>query len=366
MNRRSLLSALPLLAAPRLARAQQPIQIVDVLGRSVTLPRPARRIVLTQARHVLAMGLLHPDPVSLVTGWGDDLRRMNPPDYAMVRARFPQADTIPIVLRSQADGLSLEQLLDSRPDVVVAGLAILRDGLPERLAAMGIPVVAVDFFYDPMKNTLRSMEVLGKVTGREGQAAAFDAFYTERLAAISDRLKGLGADRPKIFIHAHAGGTACCASPGQGAYDSMIRFSGAHNIGADLIPGAVGDVSLENLIIQDPRVYVATGGPFGGRGGIPLGPGVSLETAQKELVAVIRRSQLDVLPAVQAGRAHTIWHGFNDTPAHVVMLEALARWFHPERCGDLDPVTTLAALNDRFLAIPMQGTHWADLPAGAL
>jgi iron complex transport system substrate-binding protein len=365
MNRRSLLSALPLLAAPSLALAQAPIRIVDVLGRDVTLPRPARRIVLTQARHVLAMGLLHPDPVSLVTGWGDDLRRMNPPDYATVRARFPQADTIPIVLRGQAEGLSLEKLLDSQPDVVVAGLGALRDGLAERLAGMGIPVVAIDFFFDPMKNTRRSMEVLGKVMGREERASAFDAFYVAHLGAIADRLKDLGPARPKVFIHAHAGGTACCASPGQGAFDSMIRFAGGHNIGADLIMGAIGDVSLESVIMQDPRIYVATGGPYAGRGGIPLGAGVTLEAAQRELAAVIRRSQLDALPAVQAGRAHTIWHGFNDTPAHVVMLEALARWFHPDRCGGLDPAATMARLNDGFLAIPMEGPHWADLPAGA-
>ena len=365
MNRRSLLSALPLLAAPGLAAAQAPIHIVDVLGREVTLPRPARRIALTQARHVLAMGLLHPDPVSLVTGWGDDLRRMNPPDYATVRARFPRADAIPIVLRGQADGLSLEKLLDSQPDIVVAGLGVLRDGLAERLADMGIPVVAIDFFYDPMKHTRRSMDVLGKVMGREDRAAAFDAFYVAHRDTIADRLKGIGAARPKVFIHAHAGGTACCASPGQGAFDSMIRFAGGHNIGADLILGAIGDVSLESVITQDPAIYVATGGPYAGRGGIPLGNGVTLEAAQRELVAVLRRSQLDVLPAVRAGRAHTIWHGFNDTPAHIVMLQALARWFHPERCGDLDPGATLAGLNDRFLAIPMAGPHWADLPAGA-
>lgn len=366
MKRRILLGALPLLATPFLARAQAPIHITDVQGRQITLPRPAQRIVLTQARHVLAMALLHRDPVSLVSGWGDDLRRLNPPDYAVVRSRFPRADSIPIVMRGQAGGISLEKLIESQPDVVVAGQAVMQDGLAERLTEMGIPVVIIDFFIDPMKNTRQSMAVLGKLMGLEDRAAAFDAFYTSHLAGITDRLSGLGADRPKVFIHAHAGGTACCSSPGQGAYNSMIRFSGGHNIGADLLLGPTGEVSVENVIAQNPSVYVATGGPFGGRGGIPLGPGVDLEQAQRELAAVIKRSQLDVLPAVRAGRAHTIWHGFNDTPAHVIMLEALARWFHPERCGDLDPAATRAALNEQFLSIPMEGTHWADLPSGVL
>jgi iron complex transport system substrate-binding protein len=367
MNRRTLLRALPLLSAPALARAQAPVQVTDILGRSVTLPRPARRIVLIQARHVLAMALLHPDPVSLVVGWGDDLRRMNPPEYAAVRARFPAADAVPLVFRGQADGLLLEALLASQPDLVIVSLGLLGGmdgGWPDRLAAVGIPTVAIDFFVDPIRNTQRSMALLGKVLGREEQAAAFDAFYTRQLGAVSSRLRGLGGARPRVFVHAHAGGTPCCSSPGQGAFDSMIRFAGGHNIGADILPNATGDLSLEYVIDQDPRVYVATGGPYGGRGGIPLGAGVSPQAAERELAAVIRRSRLDVLAATQQGRAHAIWHGFNDTAAHVLMLQALARWFHPDRCGDLDPEATRDALNTQFLAIPLQGALWADLPAG--
>jgi iron complex transport system substrate-binding protein len=368
MNRRHLLGVLPLLAAPRILRAQAPIRVTDVLGRTVTLPRPARRIALTQARHVMAIGLLHPDPVSLVTGWGDDLRRMNPPDYATVRNRFPRAESIPLIARGQSEGLSLEATIAGNPELVVisrGSLRILGDTLPDQLTALGIPTVVIDFFVDPMRDTRRSMTILGQVLGLEDRAAAFDAFYAERLDRITACLAGIGENRPKAVVHAHAGGTPCCSSPGQGAFNSMIRFAGGHNIGADLLPGATGQLSLEYLLAQDPKVYVATGGPFGGRGGISLGPGVDVATAQRELASVLRREKLDILPAVKAGRAHAIWHGFNDTPAHIVMLEALASWFHPERCAALDPAATMAALNNRFLAIPMEGAHWADLAAGA-
>ncbi|MBO1074552.1 ABC transporter substrate-binding protein [Roseomonas marmotae] len=371
MKRRSLLGALPvaLLGAPGLVRAQAPIQVTDVLGRSVTLPGPARRVLLTQARHVLAMSLLHPDPVSLVVGWGDDLRRMNPPDYAAVRARFPQADKVPVISRGRADGISFEAIVTLQPDLVVFSLGALRlvgETLPDQLAAVGIPNIVIDFFNDPMKNTRQSIRVLGQVLGLEERAAAFDAFYASQLAAIASRLEGLGEARPPVLVHAHAGGTPCCSSPGKSAFDSMIRFAGGHNIGADILPGAVGELSLEYIIDRDPRVYVATGGPYAGRGGITLGPAGVPQTAARELVEVIRRSRLDVLPAVREGRAHAIWHGFNDTPAHLIMLQALARWFHPDRCGDLDPAATMAALNERFLSIPMEGAHWIDLPAGAL
>ncbi|EFH11554.1 ABC transporter substrate-binding protein, partial [Teichococcus cervicalis] len=345
-------------------------RLTDLRGREVTLPRPARRLVLAQARHVLAMGLLHPDPVSLVVGWGDDLRGANPPDYAMLRARFPAADAIPLVARSgQNAGLSLEAILAAQPDAVLVSGSTLRgetETVLERLAAAGIPAVVIDFFSDPIRDTRRSMAILGQLLGLEARAAAFDRFYAARLERIAQRLGGLAPEaRPRVLMHAHAGGTACCSSPGRGAFDSLIRFAGGHNLGADTLPGNVGQLSLEYILSQDPAVYVATGGPYGGRGGIPLGAGAEAAPARRALAEVLRREKLDILPAVRAGRAHAIWHGFNDTPAHIAMLEALARWFHPERCADLDPAATVAALNAGFLALPMQGAYWTDLrPAG--
>jgi len=43
----------------------------------------------------------------------------------------------------------------------------------------------------------------------------------------------------------------------------------------------------------------------------------------------------------------------------------MARWFHPERCADLDPGATMAELNAEFLAVPMEGTYWTDLRPAA-
>jgi iron complex transport system substrate-binding protein len=70
-----------------------------------------------------------------------------------------------------------------------------------------------------------------------------------------------------------------------------------------------------------------------------------------------------VLSAARNGRAHGLGHLFNDTPAHIVAIEALAKWIHPERFGDLDPQATLNEISARFSAIPLDGAFWIDSAA---
>lgn len=366
LNRRALVAA-AFAGIAGSARAQAPRRITDLLGREVSLPGPARRLVLGQGRHVLALALLHPDPVSLLVGWGGDLRQMNPPDYAAVRARFPAADAVPLVGRSTLDSLSIETILAARPDAVVLSRGGTSGGdaraLADRLGGYGIPTLVIDFFADPLRDTARSIAILGALIGAEDRARDFAGFHAERLAGVAARVAGIAA-RPRIFIHAHAGGTPCCASPGRGVFDSFVRHAGGINLGAELLPGLAGTIALEQVLVRSPDVYVATAGPYGGRGGVAMGAGITPTEAREGLRAMLRREHLSALPAVAAGRAHAMWHGFNDTPAHVVAVEALARALHPSAFADLDPAATVAELNRRYLSIPMQGTYWADLNAG--
>jgi iron complex transport system substrate-binding protein len=124
----------------------------------------------------------------------------------------------------------------------------------------------------------------------------------------------------------------------------------------------MGQLSLEFILAANPYAYVATGGPFGGaRGGVTMGTGATVQETRESLARVIESQGLGGLSAVREGRAHALWHGFNDTPAHYLAVEALARWLHPDRMRGIDPDSSLAELNDRFLAIKMQGTYWVDL-----
>src|SRR5690606_14673237 len=141
--------------------------------------------------------------------------------------------------------------------------------------------------------------------------------------------------------------------------NDMITYAGGHNIGSDVLKTATGRLNFEYINTRNPTVYVATGTGAGKRAttGLAIGTGVSEDEARASLRRIIDGNRLGALPAVRNGNAHGIWHAFNDSPLHVVFIEALARWIHPERFADISAQDTLDEINRRFLTVPLEGTY---------
>ncbi|MFC4964901.1 ABC transporter substrate-binding protein [Alcaligenes sp. GCM10023179] len=352
----------------------QPIEVTDAMGRTVTLPGPAKRIVLTQARHFPVLALVHPEPANLIAGWSDEFKTSFSNEYETYLKRYPQLASIPIVGRHTADTFSIEQALALRPDLVVltaafAGLTPGQDtrdsALIQRLTAAKVPVIVIDFFVNPLENTVPSLRALGYAVGEKERTDEFIQFYEEHMQGVAQRLADLPkADHPPVFVHAHAGSTDCCNSPGAGTFNDMISYAGGHNIGADVLKSSTGKLNFEYINSRAPVVYVATGTGAGKRttsGGLAIGTGVSEDQARKSLQAIIDGNRLQALPAVRSGNSHGIWHAFNDSPLHMIFIEALAAWIHPDRFQGVSALKTLEEVNQRFLTVPMEGTYMIDL-----
>lgn len=352
---------------------QGPITVTDVLGRRVTLKAPARRIILTQARHLPVMALLTPDPVSILAGWSDEFRTSFAHEYRQYLTRFPALAKVPLVGRHTADSFSVEEALALRPDLVVltarfAGgtdkQSVNDSLLMKRFAAAGVPVLVVDFFIRPLENTVPSLQALGAAIGQPDRTEKFISFYKAHMAAVARQLAGLSdQDRPPVFLHAHAGSTDCCNSPGQGTFNEMIQYAGGHNIGADVLKTNTGRLSFEYVNSRNPQVYIATGTGSGKRHteGLIIGAGADTNAARASLQRIIDSNRLTALPAVRDGKAYGIWHAFNDSPLHVIFIEALAGWIHPARVPKDTARHTLDEINQRFLAVPLSGTYLVDL-----
>lgn len=346
--------------------------VVDIVGRKVAIPAQVNHILLGEGRFLYALAMLDGDaPLARIAGWQGELPFADPSGYAEYRRRFPQIDRIPVIGRTSEDSVSSERSVATKPDIAIFGLGGHGPGrqssLVQELERAGVPVVFIDFRSEPVAHTLQSMRILGRAVHREAQAEAYAAFYESHLKRVRERVQGVPAtQRPRVFVELLAGvWDGCCHTVGKGNMGEFVTAAGGINVAEGKVPGAIGDMNLEALLAQDPEVYIATGSRAqGNQLMLKAGTGVTARDLSASLQALSARPGIEALSAVRQGRAHGLWHNFYDAPTNIVAIEAMAKWFYPDRFKDVDPQETLDEINRRFLnALPMHGAFWGDAPA---
>ncbi|MBT1157101.1 ABC transporter substrate-binding protein [Aminobacter anthyllidis] len=337
----------------------------DAAGRQIRLEAPAKRIVTNEALLLLSLALIDPEPVSKLAGWAAP-QRFDRGMYTAFRKRFPAIDNIPVTGEVMPANVSVESILSADPDLFVVSLWQPGwESAVQLLDAAGVPVIFLDGPENdargPAEATSFSMRLLGQAIGREAEANAFADFVGQRYQLVTERLKGV-VERPEVLIDAHAG-TLCCAIPGaHNRITEMMRLAGGHSIGSDDVPGYDGQINAEFVLGVDPHVYIGTGGPhLAAQGGLVVGGGVDAADARASLKSVTGRNLLGQLSAVRDGRAFGVSHQLSISALSVLVFECFAKWSHPELFADLDPARTLAEINSRFMAVPLEGKFWIGL-----
>lgn len=362
--RRSIALPIVLLAAwLGLLGSAHAVEVTDVLGRKVEVPGEPKRVVLGEGRLFFALALLDREaPFQRVVGWQNDMRLLDPHTYEVYARQYPAIADIPLIGQASEQSVSVEQILSLKPDLAVFSIAgegpTQHSPVADLLIKAGIPVLFIDFRVHPIRNTRVSLEALGRVLGREAEARQYLSFYDRHLARITDGVAQIPeTERPKVFLELLAGvWQAPGHTTGKSGLGSVVEAVGGRNIAAGVVPGALGDVSVEYVLTADPDIYIATGNRIPG---VLLGAGVDEQTARDSLAKITARPEFAPLRPIQAGQAHGLWHDFYNSPFNILAIEAMARWIHPERFADLDPQATMAEVND-FLAVGLDGHYWID------
>lgn len=348
--------------------------VIDVAGRTVKVPANPQRILLGESRLLSAVALLEGKrPLARIVGWQGDLPAMDPQTYDAYGKQFPQIRDIPLIGKATEDSINPEKALALKPDVAVFSLAghgpSRYSALVKQLEAIGTTVVFVDFRVKPMENTVPSMELLGRVLHREREADAYVKFYQAHLAAVQKVVATIPeSQRPKVFIDLLAGiwDGGCCHTAGNGSFGDFINAAGGRNIAQGLLPGALGDLSMEQIITASPDVYIATGSHS--KPGFPslhVGATTGTADARKSLADLVSRPGFDAIKAIHAGNVHGITHNYYDSPFNILAIETFAKWFYPDKFATLDVNATRDAISRDFLAVRDTGTEWIDLNPAA-
>lgn len=340
--------------------ADYPRVVTDLAGREVTLPHAPQRIVLQDSNDLLALALLErEDPLGRVIAWNNNLASSDPGLWNVIKQRWPEASEVRTLDFPQSGQLDIESLLRSHPDLIIARLgarpAIENTVLEDVLQRLGIALIYVDSEADPLANVPRSVDLLGRVLGREARAQAYLAEYRQQLASLHQLTRGLQA--PTVFVEARAGQAGsggCCHTQGHSGWGLLSERLGAINLGSRYMRSESGNVALETLILSKPDVYLMTGTQRtrNGVGAIPFGYNADDAQLSGQMQRLMSRSGFSAIAQSPEQCVQGLNHQFYNSVFNIVGAQWLAKIFWPQAFADLDPDAEYRRLIQTFTTLP--------------
>lgn len=278
--------------------APQSLTFTDGLGSTIELAGPAQRII--------SLAPSNTEILFFVGAGGQVVGRDSVSDY-------PEAALAVTDIGGGFGELAMETIIDLQPDLVlVADITP-----PEQIKALtdvGLTVYAL-----PNPTTLPDMfanlRTIAQLTGHEAETEALVADLEARVTAVADKIATI-TETPLVFYELDSTDPNAPWTAGAGTFvDTLITMGGGENVGA-VLEGAWAQISVEELLVQDPDVILLGDFTWGG---------VTPED-------VAARDGWDGLTAVQNNTVYT----FDDNtvsrpgPRMVDGLEAMAKVLHPE------------------------------------
>jgi len=240
-----LAAALALAGAAISAAAGAEITLVDDSGRSVTLKRPAERIIS-----------LTPHMTELLFAAGAGDRIVGTVEFSNYPAAAQRIARI-----GDSAQLDLERIVALKPDLIV----VWKNGNAQRqldkLLNFGIPV----FYNEPRRlaDIARAIEQLGRLAGTDARALPAARAFAARVDALRRRYAGRAAvtvlfqiwDKPLLTIN------------GDHLISDVIRLCGGRNVFAGLKP-LTPEIATETVLAADPEAIVGVSAEAGQAGNL--------------------------------------------------------------------------------------------------
>lgn len=277
-------------------RSADEVTITDGLGRDVTIAANPQRIVSLAASVT---------EIVFAVGAGDRLvGRDEFSDYP------PEALDVESI-GSLFPNVNAEAVVALQPDLVIAAGITNPDDV-NALAQLGLNVFATRFDVT-IQDIYADILDVGELTGQSEAAEEVVGDMQARMQAVQNATGA--AERPVVFYEIDATEPSKPWTAGTGTFiDTLIEMAGGENAG-----GSASDyfqISLEELVAQDPQIIVLGSSTFGGQ--------------TPELVAA--REGWGDIAAVQDGAIYTFDDNLVSRPGPRIVdgLEALARIIHPD------------------------------------
>ncbi len=210
---------------------------------------------------------------------------------------------------------SLEKIVALKPDLVLGTPDVNRRETADQLERLGIPLYGLTA--RSVEETLRSIEDVGKVLGRDAEARKLVRGLRDRIWAVKRRVEG--KPRPKVLFVVWYRPLITAGS--ETFIADAIRRAGGESI-ADDLKGEWPRLNLEDVLVRNPEIIL-----------LPR-----TETSSPAPDEFKRLAGWRELGAVKGHRMYFVSDAINHpSPRLIDALEEVARILHPLAVNEATP-----------------------------
>ncbi|MEP3114159.1 ABC transporter substrate-binding protein [Nisaea sp.] len=351
----ALLATIPTTASA----APETVTVTDTLGRTVTVPHGAKRVLLGFYFEDF-YAIVGPDAFKRVVAISRDTwegwRNLQWKAYSAVE---PRIEKIVDVGEVESGTFNLEAALVAKPDVAIVAAWQFRamGNAVDKLEKAGIPVVAADFNAQTLEKHLASARLIGAVMATEDRAEQLASEYENAFKDVLARVANATGPKKRVYVElARKGASEYDNSYAGRMWGGVIDLVGGDNIANGQITNW-GALSPEYVLASKPEMVLLAGSGWAGRDqAVLMGFGVDENETQARARAYRSRPGWAELPAIRNKEIYAVYHGGARTLYDYTFLQFIAKALHPEAFADIDPQENHRRFYERWLPVKASGS----------
>ena len=349
----------------------KPIEITDVTGRTVTLKKPAERVVLQWSGaggpFLTISALMGKDTPKVIAGMDTSLQQYRADMWKHFTTEMPELAKIPEVGTVGDKNFNVEQVVALHPDVIFIPVDLknqYESDAKQKLDEAGVQTIYIDYHAENLEKHQKSIEAIGKALGKEERAAEISKFYTDHVTKVLDRVKTINKPKPTVYLEVGMKGPEEFGNSFSGNYSwgALATLCGADVITKDVVK-RTAPINPEFVLEKNPDIIMIMGS-YWPKNPTSMRLGFEANEAQsQELLKAFttERQGWSDLKAVENKDVYSIHHGLPREVYDAAVFEYLAKTFYPEEFKEVDPEATLKEFYDKFLPYSYGGIWFMHL-----
>ena len=347
------------------AQNNKPIEITDVTGRTVTLKKPAERVVLQWSGaggpFFTISALMGKDTPKVIAGMDTSLQDYRADMWKHFTTEMPELAKIPVVGTVGDKTFNAEQVVALNPDVIFIPVDLkdqYESDAKAKMDAAGIQTIYIDYHAEKLESHQKSIEAIGKALGKEERAAEINKFYTERVTRVLDRVSKINKPKPTVYLEVGMNGPEEFGNSFSSNYSwgALATMAGADVITKDVIK-KTSPINPEFILEKNPDIIMIMGSYWPKK---PTSMRLGFEATEDSSQALLKaftteRQGWSDLKVVENKQVYSAHHGLPREVFDAAVFEYLAKTFYPEEFADVDPEATLKEFYDKFLPYSYSG-----------